>query len=117
MLAQTSLNVVVVGGGTAGWMTAAALAKLLPNACNIHLVESEEIGIVGVGEATLPHIRSFNERLGIREAEFMARTRATFKLGIDFENWGRIGDRYIHPFGTFGRGQGEVLSLIHISEP
>jgi len=123
MLAQTSLNVVVVGGGTAGWMTAAALAKLLPNACNIHLVESEEIGIVGVGEATLPHIRSFNERLGIREAEFMARTRATFKLGIDFENWGRIGDRYIHPFGTFGRGQGEVdfhqywLRMLHEGRP
>jgi tryptophan halogenase len=108
MLAQPSLNVVIVGGGTAGWMTAAALAKMLPHACNVHLVESEEIGIVGVGEATLPHIRAFNERLGICESEFMARTRATFKLGIDFENWGRIGDRYIHPFGTFGRGQGDV---------
>ena len=108
MLTLPRLEVVIVGGGTAGWMTAAAMAKLLPRRCSVHLVESEEIGIVGVGEATLPHIRAFNERIGIDEAEFMARTRATFKLGIDFENWGRIGDRYIHPFGTFGRGQGDV---------
>src|SRR5687768_9469329 len=109
MLSLPQLDVVIVGGGTAGWMTAAAIAKLLPRRCKVHLVESEEIGIVGVGEATLPHIRAFNERIGIDEAEFMARTRATFKLGIDFENWGRIGDRYIHPFGTFGRGQGDVV--------
>jgi tryptophan halogenase len=108
MLAQPSFRVVIVGGGTAGWMTAAALRKLLPSRCSVHLVESEEIGIVGVGEATLPHIRFFNERLGIDEAEFMALTRATFKLGIDFENWGRIGDRYVHPFGTFGRGTSDV---------
>ncbi|MDP9421398.1 MAG: tryptophan 7-halogenase, partial [Pseudomonadota bacterium] len=108
MLSLPPLEVVIVGGGTAGWMTAAAIAKLLPQRCKVHLVESEEIGIVGVGEATLPHIRAFNERIGIDEAEFMARTRATFKLGIDFENWGRIGDRYIHPFGTYGRGQGDV---------
>jgi tryptophan halogenase len=102
------LRVVVVGGGTSGWMTAAAIAKLLPHRASVHLVESEAIGIVGVGEATLPHIRAFNERLGIREADFMAGTRATFKLGIEFRNWGRIGDSYIHPFGTFGRGTGEV---------
>ena len=108
MLALPPIRVVVVGGGTAGWMTAAALRALLPDRCTVDLVESQEIGIVGVGEATLPHIRGFNERLGIDEAEFMAATRATFKLGIDFENWGRIGDRYIHPFGTFGRGQGTV---------
>ena len=105
--AARKVNVTIVGGGTAGWMTAAALAKLLPTRCAVHLVESEAIGIVGVGEATLPHIRAFNERLGIPEAEFMAATRATFKLGIDFENWARIGDSYIHPFGTFGRGAGE----------
>jgi tryptophan halogenase len=102
------VNVIIVGGGTAGWMTAAALAKLLPTRADVHLVESEAIGIVGVGEATLPHIRAFNERLGIPEADFMARTRATFKLGIEFQGWGRDGDSYIHPFGTFGRGTGEV---------
>src|SRR3954462_1649675 len=102
------VNVIIVGGGTAGWMTAAAIAKLLPTRADVHLVESEAIGIVGVGEATLPHIRAFNERLGIPEADFMARTRATFKLGIEVQGWGREGDSYIPPFGTFGRGTGEV---------
>ncbi|HJP70064.1 MAG TPA: tryptophan halogenase family protein [Sphingomicrobium sp.] len=102
------LRVVIVGGGTAGWMTAAALTKLLPTRADVHLVESEAIGIVGVGEATLPHLRHFNERLGINEAEFMAATRATFKLGIEFRDWGKKGDSYIHPFGAFGRGSGEI---------
>jgi tryptophan halogenase len=108
MAGEPKVNVIIVGGGTAGWMTAAALVKLLPRHCSVHLVESEAIGIVGVGEATLPHIRGFNERLGINEAEFMAATRATFKLGIEFRGWGRPGDSYIHPFGTFGSGQGTV---------
>ena len=108
MADREKVNVIIVGGGTAGWMTAAAIAKLLPTRASVHLVESEAIGIVGVGEATLPHIRAFNERLGIDEAEFMARTRATFKLGIEFVGWGKEGDSYIHPFGTFGRGSGEV---------
>src|SRR3712207_917697 len=98
MTTEDLVRVVIVGGGTAGWMTAAALAKLLPRRCSVRLVESEAIGIVGVGEATLPHIRAFNERLGIDEADFMARTRATFKLGIEFRDWGAIGDSYIHPF-------------------
>src|SRR5665213_421999 len=104
---RKKMRVIVVGGGTAGWMSVAALVKLLPG-ISVHLVESEAIGIVGVGEATLPHIRAFNERLGIDEADFMASTRATFKLGIEFRNWAAIGDSYIHPFGTFGRAQSEV---------
>ena len=108
MTQSTRTRIVVVGGGTAGWMTAAALTRLMPGRCTVRLVESEAIGIVGVGEATLPHIRAFNERLGIDEAEFMARTRATFKLGIEFRDWGRIGDSYVHPFGTFGRGRGAI---------
>ena len=97
------LDVVVLGGGTAGWMTAAALVGLVPRAARVHLVESAEIGIVGVGEATLPHLRAFIDRLGIDEAAFMAATNATFKLGIEFCDFGRIGDRYIHPFGSYGR--------------
>ena len=108
MVNDSRLKVVIVGGGTAGWMTAVALVKLLPTRCDVHLVESEAIGIVGVGEATLPHIRAFNDKLGIDEADFMAATRATFKLGIEFRDWGQIGDSYIHPFGTFGSGQGEL---------
>lgn len=97
-------QVVIVGGGTAGWMMAAAAARMLDDGQRrITLVESEAIGTVGVGEATIPPIIAFNRQLGIEEAEFVAATRATYKLGIEFRNWGRLGDRYIHPFGGQGR--------------
>jgi len=97
-------SICIVGGGTAGWMTAAALSfKLRGSPAKIYLVESEQIGTVGVGEATLPHIRFFNNTLGIDEAEFMKATNATFKLGIEFCDWGNIGDSYIHPFGDYGQ--------------
>jgi tryptophan halogenase len=99
---------VIVGGGTAGWMAAASLVRLLPHACTVRLVESQEIGIVGVGEATLPHLRAFVQTLGIDEAEFMKTTHATFKLGIDFRDFGRIGTSYLHPFGDFARPVNDV---------
>jgi tryptophan 7-halogenase len=95
-------RVVILGGGTAGWMTAAALVKWLPHACEVRLIESEEIGIVGVGEATLPHLRYFIEGLGIEEADFMKATHATFKVGIAFHDFAKIGTHYLHPFGSFG---------------
>jgi tryptophan 7-halogenase len=101
----TQLRIVVVGGGTAGWMTAAALGRFFEGA-SVTLVESDEIGIVGVGEATIPHIVTFNQALGIDEAEFVAATGATYKLGIAFEGWGDPDDAYVHAFGQVGRGIG-----------
>ncbi|WP_295804028.1 tryptophan halogenase family protein [uncultured Microbulbifer sp.] len=96
-------RVVIAGGGTAGWVAAAALSKKLGALVDITLVESEAIGTVGVGEATIPPMRVFHQLLGIDEREFMRATSATFKLGIEFENWGQQGERYIHAFGKNGR--------------
>lgn len=106
-------KIIIVGGGTAGWMTAAALSVAVPKSCEILLIESEEIGIIGVGEATVPAIRFFNDHIGLDEAEFVRATEATFKLGIEFRGWGHEGNRYFHGFGDFGADH-EAINAYHL---
>jgi tryptophan halogenase len=96
-------KILIVGGGTAGWMTAALFGKLFQGLYDIELVESEAIGTVGVGEATIPAIKKYNELIQLNEAEFMQRTQATFKLGIELVDWVRNGQRYVHGFGIIGQ--------------
>jgi tryptophan halogenase len=99
-------KIVIVGGGTAGWMAAAPLMQLLARAAEprpeLVLVESPDIGTIGVGEATLPPIRAYNRTLGLDAADFVKRTQGSFKLGIEFRDWGRVGHRFFHGFGDFG---------------
>ncbi|WP_309662495.1 tryptophan 7-halogenase, partial [Sphingomonas sp.] len=100
---QRIRKILIVGGGSAGWMTAALFAELFQGLYEVELVESELIGTIGVGEATIPAIKKYNELLNLDEAEFMRMTKGTFKLGIQFVDWWKIGARYIHGFGVIGQ--------------
>lgn len=100
---QAVKDLVIVGGGTAGWLAAAAIGKIYQGKVNVKLIESDEIGTVGVGEATIPTMLAFHKLIGISEIEMMRATHATFKLGVNFKNWGEIGENYIHSFGQVGR--------------
>ena len=96
-------KILIVGGGSAGWMTAALFGKLFQGLYDVELVESEAIGIVGVGEATIPAIKKYNDLIQLDEVEFMKRTQATFKLGVQFVDWWKKGHSYIHGFGVIGQ--------------
>lgn len=105
---NTKTRYVVAGGGSAGWMAASLLAKLLPENDSVTLIESDQIGIVGVGEATIPQIRLVNSALGIPESEFVQRVQGSYKLGIEFEGWSHENESYIHGFGKVGRPEGII---------
>ncbi len=108
MTNQTVNKLVIVGGGTAGWITAAAFSRLMGRTLTIELVESDAIGTVGVGEATIPQIIRLNTILGLDEHDFVKRTNGTFKLGIEFVDWGSVGTRYLHTFGDAGMNLASV---------
>ena len=112
MTSQRIDRIIIVGGGTAGWMSASVLSKVLGPRVKIELVESEQIGTVGVGEATIPQIRRLLSLLGIDENEFLSQVQGTIKLGIEFNGWGRPGDSYLHAFGNAGRPLG-MLEFYH----
>jgi tryptophan halogenase len=101
-------KLVIVGGGTAGWMAATLISKLMGGQLAIELVESDAIGTVGVGEATIPPIQVYNELAGVDENAFLRATKGTIKLAIEFQNWGALGDRYFHSFGFVGRKVGAI---------
>jgi len=96
-------DILIVGGGSAGWMTAALLSQLLGKLYRIRLIESDQIATIGVGEATIPGIKKFNSLLKIDEDEFIRTTQGTFKLGIQFNDWWRKGESYVHSFGIIGQ--------------
>ena len=95
-------RVVIVGGGSAGWMAAAVFSRAFRETLEIELIESDEIGTVGVGEATIPPIRNLHLLLGLSEADFLSAVNGTYKLGIEFVNWGQLGESYFHPFSAHG---------------
>ena len=106
-------SILVVGGGSSGWMAATMLATAVPRGTEVRLVESDAIGIIGVGEATIPPVKQFNKAVRLDEREFMKATMGTFKFGVEFREWGAPGDRYLHQFGRVGRELDAQVKLHH----